>query len=538
MGLAGSRPPGRLTRRHAGEPDVAAQLERYAEAAAVLWELDLEPARAVLQACYAPSPHGGKPWDAVVLLRCLLLQVLVGQPSVNNWADDLAASRVLRVLAGLPEDRRPGVGTFYDFFHRLHDGPVRKTCEHQERPSELERRRARSPRTPSSRQTVAAEPAPPKRRKKGKRKDRKAIAAPVADPGATQKVVAELRSAASLANPNDLLERLGSILLTVAVRESALRGLLGDPGAIPVAGDGSPLRTGASRYGKKACDHPKNERCGCPRVFSDPDARMGWDSHRECYFFGHRFYEISTSVAGHDLPLAIRLDPANETDFTASIRTLDRLCKGLNGLAGTLGLRFFIADAGHDGEANYRFCLERGLTPVIPLKSAAPVTHPSRPSLTLSPRGVPTCQAGVEMTPWGTAGGNRNAFLCPVKAGRLERCPLAPLEQPDWTCRPDQRWGPIVTIKPDLNPRLCPPLPRNHPQFQELMNLRSGCERSNSVKKKLFKLEEARHRRASFWLIRLHLMALLQHGRTWAANLDRKGFIDHLLGRQSTQTAA
>lgn len=253
-------------RRHAGEPDVASQLERHAEAAAVLWELDLEPARAVLQGCYAPSPHGGKPWDPVILLRCLLLQVLVGQPSVNNWADDLAASRVLRVLAGLPEDRRPGVGTFYDFFHRLHDGPVRKTCEHQERPSERERRRARSPQAPSVRPIVPAEPVRGKRRKKGKRKDREAIAARVADPGATEKLVAELRSVGSLANPNDLLKRLGTILLTVAVRESALRGLLGDPKAIPVAGDGSALRTGASRYGKKACDHPRQERCGCPRV--------------------------------------------------------------------------------------------------------------------------------------------------------------------------------------------------------------------------------------------------------------------------------
>jgi hypothetical protein len=48
------------------------------------------------------------------------------------------------------------------------------------------------------------------------------------------------------------------------------------------------------------------------------------------------------------------------------------------------------------------------------------------------------------------------------------------------------------------------------------MKLRAGCERSNAVKKERFRLEHARHRRASFWLIRLHLIALLQHARAWA----------------------
>ena len=48
-------------RAHAEEPDVAAQLARHEDAAAILWELDLAAARPVLAACYAPSPRGSKP---------------------------------------------------------------------------------------------------------------------------------------------------------------------------------------------------------------------------------------------------------------------------------------------------------------------------------------------------------------------------------------------------------------------------------------------------------------------------------------------
>lgn len=529
-------------RSRAADPGVAEQLERYRDVAAALWELDLEPARAVLQGCYAPSPRGGDPWDPIVVLRSMLLMVLVVQTSINKWARDLAGSRVLRVLAGLPEDEgRPGVGTFYDFLARLHDGPMRKTCEHQERPSEAERRRSRTPRAkPPKAPTPEPDLAAGGKRKKNRRKKngKDTVTAPAVAQAATERLVVELRAAGSLANPNDLLERLGTILRAVGVQGSLARGLLGDAAKLSVGGDGSPLRTGASRYGQRICDHPKDERCDCPRIYADPDARVGWDSHRKTYFYGHHFYETSASAGGHDLPLAIRLDPGNASDFTQSLMTLDRFYKSQDGLAGSFRMAHFIADRGHDAEPIYRYCLEHGTIPVIPLKGEAPATHPDLPDLKLSPRGVPTCQAGVEMAPWGSAGEHRKVFICPVKAGTLERCPLAPPEQPEWVCRPDQKWGPSVAVNAALNPRLCPPIPRNSPKFQELMNLRSGTERSNSVKKEAFKLEAARHRRASFWLIRLHLIAVLQHARVWVAPGAAEALLDHLLGRMPAIQAA
>ena len=473
-------------RAHGHEPDVARQLQRYQEAGVVLWELDLEPARPFLVGCYASNPRGGDPWDPVLVLRCLLLMLLLGQSSLNAWAADLGAHRVMRVLAGLPGDERPGVGTFYDFLHRLHDGPIRRTCDHQERPSEAERRRAASPRPLQRNECPPAPPARKRGRPKGKKRDKSAVAAPVVDASATAKVVAELAATASSANPNDLLERLSAILVAVGVAVSLARGLLGDSGQLAVCGDGSPLVTGASRYGKRTCDHPKATRCECPPVFADPDARMGWDSYREKFFFGHHFYELIANGGGHDLPLAIRLDPGQTSDYTASVMTLDRLLKTARALP--LTLRYFVADAGHDGEANYRYCLERGIRPVIPLRGKAPATHPKREDITLSPRGIPTCQAHVEMTSRGSAGEHRKVFACPVKTGAMKQCPLAPADEPGWLCQPATKHGPVVAVDVRLNPRLCPSVPRNSVTYTTLYKRRSGCERSNSVKKVTFKL--------------------------------------------------
>lgn len=529
----------------AHDADFVATLVRHAAAVLVLWYLDLEPARPILQRCYAPSPRGGQPRDPVVMLRCLLLAILVGQPSLNKWAADLKGSRVLRILAGLGDDPPPGVGTFYDFLHRLHDGPARKSCEHVVAPSEAERRRARTPRNPKRRPKKAAKGKQkhargPRNARRGRRPD---DGTPQAEPdtrAATDRLVAQLEQADRLDNPRDLLTRLGEILVEVALVESAQKGLLGDLGAIVAGGDGSPLRTGANRHGKRVCDHGRFDRCDCAKRYTDPDAEWGWDSHRNVWFFGHHFYEVSCSTGGHDLPLALWLDPGDGSDYTASVRALDRLRKTLRTREITDGWRLshFIADSGHDAEAIHRYLVGLGIKPVIPLKTAARATHPTRADVQLSERGVPLCQAGVEMAHWGTAGKGRTSFLCPVKANKLATCPLAPSEQPDWHCRPDLKWGPTTVVAVDDNPRLFPAIPRHTATYERLYNLRSGTERSNAVKKETFGLEAARHRRGSFWLTRLHLIAILQHAKAWVAQEDAGALVDHLLGKSELAQAA
>lgn len=525
-------------REHAHQPGVAEALQLYGPAALVLWHLDLEPARPLLMQGYASNPRGGKPWDPVILLRCLLLSSLVGQPAPNKWIAQLKASRVLQVLSGFkldPWQRCAGVGTCYDWMHRLHDGPSRRPCPHGVAPSEAERRRSRTPKNlKRSKSQTKAE----RRRRKRRRQKDPTTADCTIENSVTAKLVSELKETQTQPNPNDLLERLGRILLEVGVKQSAQRGLLGDLQGLLISGDGSTLRTGASRDGKRTCDCSKQQRCECPRIYSDPDANVGYDSHRDMFYFGHRIYEYVVSTkGGHDLPVALRLDPASTSDFVASLNGLERLRKMLREHSDMV-LDAVILDAGHDGIEVYRFILHHRMTPVIPLKSSAPAHHPKRPELQLSRRGVPLCPAGVEMIYRGSNRKGGQIFACPVKANKLERCPQAPDDATCFSCRPLQQLGHTVVIKTRDDERLFPPIPRNDPRYRKLMNLRSASERSFSVKKERFQLLAARHRRASFWMIRAHLMAVLQHGLAWVANDDVQAFVDHLLGRQPDSMAA
>jgi len=529
------------SREHSHEPGVAAALERHAEAVLVLWELDLAPARPFLRQGYADNSRGSDPWDPIIVLRCLLLALLVGQTSLNQWVQDLRACRVLRLLAGVlmerkPKRRRrgPGVGTFYDFLHRLHDGPSRRPCPHGTRPSEAERQRARAPK---ARKQTKHQTKDERRRRKKRRPKNPVTADSAIDEGVTARLVQALKQSQTLPNPNDVLGRLSQILLEVAVKESARRGLLGDLQQLLVCGDGSALPTGANRHGKRTCDCPKKSRCDCPRIYSDPDANVGYDCHRDLFFFGHHMYEIVVSVQGHDLPLALRLDPASTSDFVAAPKTLEHLRKLLRDQS-DMKLGAAIFDAGHDGKPLYKFVMRHDMTPVIPLSVPAPAHHPTRAEIQLSRRGVPLCPAGVELVRRGTNRKGGQIFACPVKARQLGRCPQAPEDSVGYSCAPLSQLGHTVVVKTTDDERLFPPIPRNHPRYRELMNLRSGCERSFSVKKKRFKLLAARHRRASFWLFRLHLMALLQHGLAWVAKKDAQGLVDHLLGRTHSRAAA
>jgi hypothetical protein len=245
---------------HGRDPGVAEELEMLAHAFVVLMSLDLEPARDILTPCYAKSSRGSKPWDPVVMLRSMLLGLLVGQTKINKWVPQTRASTLLPLLAGIDaaERRPPGVGTYYDFFHRLHDGPIRRCCEHQERPSVHERRRAETVR--------------PREKKPDKSLDEDARST------VTKKLVEDLAKTETQGNPNDLQDRLGAILLAVGVIPSAERGLLGDLDQLVIGGDGSSLRTSGPTTSTSCRRAPAITtcpwRCASPRLTTP----HGWTS--------------------------------------------------------------------------------------------------------------------------------------------------------------------------------------------------------------------------------------------------------------------
>lgn len=515
----------------------------YQDALLTVWNFDLGPLEDDLRKCYAPSPRGGDPWSPTCMLRTVLLAHLVGAPETREWAQRLTESAVLRALSGFFDAERPARSTFYDFFRRLHDGYT-KPGTRLLVPSFIERARSQEAREMPKEivdEPSEAEPQPDKpdksqkmprkeaeRKKAGKKKvDRKK------DPRWTTPHALAYVDARSGKRGEDLDRRLADFLWKGGVLPSVALALL--PSSLMVAGDGSSLVTAASGLGTRVCDHDPRKRCICNRRFSDPDATRGYDSYRHCYYFGYKFYEVLAPETG--LPLMVTLHGANVPDGYSAPVTLDYLQKTNEAHGSPLTITHFIGDTGHDNEAFSRWLLEKDIQPIIAIRDNVPNIHPKRPDLALSARAIPLCEAGAEMASWGTRDPRRPIFVCPVKAGKLDQCPKAPPDHPGWLCRPQDALAPTVTLNSDDNPRLFPPTARNSKAFTKAYAKRSACERSNNLKKGPHALEDCRHRRLSFWKIRVTLIALLQHAKAWVANLSAAELLDGLLTKRIAAAA-
>ncbi|MDQ0341101.1 hypothetical protein J2S00_003945 [Caldalkalibacillus uzonensis] len=220
---------------------------------AKVWVTDLSKLRPLIQKQYS---HRGRPAkdplskDPLCLFRSLLLMHFIGETSIDKWVTKMRAFPLWAIYSGFSPDEVPGAATFYDFQRRLWLN---------ERPYQTYKIR--------------------KARRKPKRGTKKGEKAPLQKPGIVQRLVGHF-----MKHPGDPSKYpyylLQQILKSCFVLPSAQKGLLGDLENLSVSGDGTSVRTGASRYGKPTCECMKNRvyRCSCPRRFSDPDASWGWDS--------------------------------------------------------------------------------------------------------------------------------------------------------------------------------------------------------------------------------------------------------------------
>ena len=296
------------------------------------------------------------------------------------------------------------------------------------------------------------------------------------------------------------------------------------------SGDGSALPSGANPYGKPSCNCREKGiyDCNCPRYYSDPTANWGYDSYRDTYYFGHTYYQHIVSTNGHDLPLNISIAPASETDYTLSMKSMDRLRKALKENGFEWKIQYAIYDAGHDSTGNYEYLLDYDITPIIALNTRTG-TYPNINGTTqkVNEHGIPICPAGILMRRHGFNPQKKVImYNCPVKrpthkdgkyiyVSHPEECPFKVL------CQPDTNLGPTVYIRTKDDPRLYPPIPRGSSKYKELMNLRSGCERSNSAKKDVYGLGNRPCRSATHFLVRLYLVSIIEHAKAWLAD-DKK----------------
>jgi hypothetical protein len=486
--------------------------EEWQEAAIILMSIELEQVREDLEKCYSPDPRGVKPYDAVCMLRALLLMVILQYEKITKFAKDLKDYPRLGQIAGFEKGETPAASTFYLFIDRLEDGQYQKSCEHRIKPSELRKKKAI--------RNLKAE----KEQKEIRKREIEAESDSI-----TKHLKQELLAKQSQPRPKNLQKLLEDILMKVAIKESAKRGLLGDISKLKVCGDGSALESGSNCEGRPTCKCRALGiyKCSCDRIYSDPTANFGWDSYRECFYFGHSFYQHCVSINGHDLPIHISIGQASETDFTLSMKSLDRLLKMFSehNFAGKIYSLSY--DCGHDALGIYQYLISKDIKPVIALNPRnGELPKPSGTAKVVDSKGIPLCEAGLEMRYNGKRSDGRIYFNCPVKRpthldyktvwkSYPDECPLGVL------CQPDSLTGPVVYLRSKDDLRLYPTIARHSPEYKHLMNLRSGCERSNSSKKCTYKLANRPCRSSTHFLVRLYLISIVEHAKSWLAE-DKK----------------
>lgn len=468
--------------------------------------LDLEPARPLLQVCYSGRRGGRTPHDPVAMLRCLLLMLMGGCTDPNQWVARLQGEPELAVVSGFPAGSKPpGVGTFYDFFHRLLDGPYQKRCAPQQPASQ--RVTGRSFRRVLLQESEAVK------------------AETQAELARSQQGLVENLSDKALARqgvPQDLAQRLNEILMRCAVAPSAAAGLLGDLRRLVVSGDGTAIDSQANGWGQSECScrEQGQAQCTCPRLYSDPEATWGYDSARERYYFGYRLHAMVTRGIGDDLPLQILMAGANTPDVVLGVEAITRLSRRLE--EADVGAEVFAAayDKGYDAGPFYKLHQELEICPLIPL--AQQIKTPScAEGLPRNDQGTPLCPGGIPLRLHQRDMRKQELlYNCPVKRpgrteGKLvfktreEECPLGTL------CEPESVMGPLVHIRLGKDPRMNLAIPRESPQFVELYKDRTATERYNSVLKSKGRMATGAYRRQHIAWTMAMLLAVELHADSW-----------------------
>ena len=492
--------------------------------------VDFTPVHSVLLSWYSPRGAGCNPWDPQMLMRSLMLMSEFGFVSIKKWVKHLRSAPLLAVLAGGDPEQMPAASTYYDFLRRLENGAYQPKCVHRVLPSDI--------------------------RHSSRRQSRKATLKPGDAPehdvhdklGVVRSFARELIAKEQESTAHDLDKRLNDLLLELGVRPSVAKGCITgtkvhahntNTSSIPVAqqaitlaGDGSVIESLSNSYGKSLCQCRKQGiyDCNCARLYSDPQAFWGWNNRDKTFTFGYRFFQLVCADGQHNLPTYLTLDSANKHEALMLLSSLDRQRKAWQQSLPECVMGEVTVDALFDMYACYEYLAHYHYGYAIPYR-----TEPAKclslgdTDLQCSKDGVPLCKAGLPMLLHGKDRQGRHVYHCPVKrsthkdgktiiVARVQECPLKVL------CEPHSKLGPITHVSPSIDLRIHPSIARESQRFQQLRNLRSCCERSNSMKKFFYKAEKLYTRVLPYAFIRLTFISILEHARVWVkqklANVD------------------
>lgn len=439
-----------------------------------LFITDLSHTTTLLRDLY--DDKGPEPRDPASMLRSYLLFLFTcPEIGITKWVDRMYSIPLYAILSGFEPGDIPGVGTFYDFVDRFWAAD-----ENHIKPK------------------IRPKKQKPKKGKKGEK-------APTTSAGKVKRLVGRILKL-GIAHKDQPFDRLFDFFQSQILAVSASLGLLGDPAALMVAGDGTPVVTAARPRSKPTClCHSQGIfKCTHPRLYSQPDCNSGWDSSREAYFNGYHLFMLTAASSKHDLPLYPRFQPASRHDAMSFVVSSIEFSKRF-----TLGsVDKMLLDAAMDAGAIYDLLLHQEIEPFIDLNVRGTKNLETDSDMQISPRGIPICPLGKEMNPYGfDHSQQRHKWICPLMKGRTTNlcpkpCSTAKYGRTFHTCSKD-------------NPRLFPNTPRGSEQWKLIYKRRTTVERSNKREKIDYKLESGRHRSTKMWYMRIYGIMMCQHMDAW-----------------------
>jgi hypothetical protein len=455
------------------------RLLRLAKSVLKIYLLNLDNLLPVIKPLYPDFGRPAKNQQGIV--RSLVLMLDQQEYSITKWALKVASDPLLFDICGFV-GAAPSPASYYDFLVRLWRADRK---QHLKRKLKVKRFTSK-PRL----KLKAGEKLPPKRS------------------GTVRKLVDKaIRGKLKNFCPEAILQK---IIARCVVDTSYQMGILGNKNDISVAFDGSPFYSGASHYGVKVCNCRSKGiyNCQCPRRFSDPDAKWGWDSYREQWFFGNTLFNVTASDSPYDLPIYIRMVQASRHDSITAVFALEDICK----LYPYMRFGSFIADGAMDNYPTYELLKHHGILPFISLDSRtkAKFRYPHPDILCFDDCGRPICHGGIPLAYWGLCKPSRLKYRCWFAVHGLE---------PPKECKcSDSKYGKTIYIKPDFDPRMFTPVPRDSNAFNEKFKTRTSVERSNKRMFEDYAIEEydarsamMRASLATLAVINIHLDAWVKH---------------------------
>lgn len=469
-----------------------------------VWMLDLMPVQEVLRSLYSGSHVGSPPYDPQILLRSLLLMAEFGFNSIKKWVRELRSRPVLALFTGTSCEKIPAASTHYDFLQRLENGPYKRRCQHDVKSSDVRHAKNRKTYDFEERPDDEVEP-------EHDVEDRKGI---------IRRFVTETIALEKEPEPRDLTARLNEMLLELGVKVSVKKGIIKDITHLTLCGDGTSIESAGSYDGKRicSCKQEGKHRCKCPRKFSDPDAQWGWRTRPRGYFYGYRMFQLVCPSEHHNLPISITLSGAKRHEVLQAVECISRLRKSWP----EANIERTAFDALFDMYPFYEYLQHCGSAYAIPYKQDPPESVVLGCDKTrCNSQGIPLCKLGYPMLYHSTDKEDRHVYRCPIKRGSHRdgrytyivhgnECELKKL------CEDMPSLGPYIRLSTHDDLRIHPTIHRESSEYNELLKLRTSCERSNSMKKEYYKARDLNTRVMSYAFIRLTLISILEHSRILA----------------------